>query len=64
MLGGFFKKEESLSELEEKDEKLEVELSVAQKQRAIAELKKRGLAPKHFGKPPDFKRIINWLKTH
>lgn len=64
MVGGFFKKEKTLSELEEEDEKLEVELSVTQKRQAIAELKKRGLKPKHFGNPPDFKRIWNWLKTH
>jgi len=62
MVGGLFKKEKSLAELEEEDEKLEVELSVTQKRQAIAELKKRGLTPKHFSF--DFKRIINWLKTH
>ena len=62
MVGGFFNKKKPLEELEEENERLDVELSVAQKREAIARLKKRGLTPKHFNF--DFKRIINWLKTH
>ena len=62
MVGGIFKRQKSLSELEEETERLEVEdqktsheLSLAQKRYAIAVLKKRGLRPKHFGF--DFKKI-------
>lgn len=65
----FWKSKPSLVELEEETEHLEaenkktsVELSVAQKREAIARLKERGLAPKHFGF--DFKRIVSWLKEH
>ncbi len=54
----------SLSELEEEDETATVELSIAQKRTAIARLKENGLTPKHFGNPPDWRRIWNWLKAH
>lgn len=64
-----FKREKSLSELEDETERLEgedkrldAELSVAQKRFAIAKLKERGLSPKHFNF--DFKKIWQWLKTH
>lgn len=64
-----FKHSPSLGELEEETERkraeddlIGTELSIAQKRVAIAELKKRGLSAKHFGF--DFKRIIQWLKTH
>lgn len=64
-----FKRERSLSELEEESEILEAEdrkagfqLSVAEKRAASAELSKRGLTPKHFAF--NFKRILQWLKTH
>jgi hypothetical protein len=62
MFGGIFKKEKQLSELEEEDERLGVELSIAQKNKAIAELKQRGLTPQHFGN--NWSRILQWLKTH
>jgi hypothetical protein len=65
----FWKSKPSLVELEEETEHLEaenkktsVELSVAQKREAIARLKERGLSPKNFSF--DFRRILNWLKTH
>jgi len=55
-MGGLFKREKSISELEEEtelaeaeDKKVGVELSIAQKRQAIARLKERGLTPKHFG---------------
>lgn len=64
-----FKHKPSLAELEEETERKEAEgelagaeLSVTQKRVAIAELKKRGLEPKHFGF--DFKKIWAWLKSH
>lgn len=59
---GFLKSEKSLTDLEEENEKLEVELSVAQKRSAIAQLKERGLTPKHFGF--NWKHILSWLKEH
>lgn len=69
MVMGLFRKEKSLSEIEDENEKLQAEnekagteLSLAQKRAAIAELKKRGLSPKHFGF--DFGRIWAWLKSH
>jgi len=64
---GLFKQNQTLAELEEQDEKLDVELSVAQKRAAIAQLKQRGLSPQHFGdtaKPSTWQRIIDWIKTH
>ena len=52
----FGKSEKTLAEIEEETEKTQAEnelagtqLSLAQKRVAIAELKKRGLTPKHFG---------------
>lgn len=69
MTPNLFKREPSLSDLEEQkerldaeDEKLGTELSIAQKRMAIAELKKRGLTPKHF--LFDWGKIVQWLKTH
>ncbi len=69
MVMNIFKKNKSLSETEEETERLQaenekesVQLSIAQKRAAIAELKKRGLTAKHFSF--DFSRIISWLKTH
>ena len=69
-----FKRSRSLSELEEDEERLEgedrnlsMQLSIAQKKRAIAELKKRGLSPRHFGDTAlgsTWNRIISWLKEH
>ena len=70
-LPGFFRPKKTLSELEEDTEQLEaenkktgMELSIAQKRRAIVELKQRGLTPRHFGFPTDWNRIWQWLKTH
>jgi hypothetical protein len=64
-----FRKVKSLAELEDETDKLEAEdenlgreLSITQKRVAIAQLKKRGLAPKHFGF--DYKKIWQWLRSH
>ena len=64
-----FKREKTLSEIEEESDKLELEdkregfqLSIAKKRAASAELKKRGLTPKHFNF--NFRKIFRWLKTH
>lgn len=63
------KKEKTISEIEEETEKaqaenkkLDVELSIAQKQAAMQRLKEKGLSPKDFGNR--WSRIINWLRTH
>ena len=67
----FFKREKTLSELEEDTERLEgqdrhinAQLSIEQKRAAIAQLKQRGVSPKHFGVPTNWKKILQWLKTH
>ncbi len=70
MVMNIFKKpEKPLSEIEEEQERLQAEdekagteLSLTRKRLAIAELKKRGLSPKHFGM--DFSKITAWLKSH
>jgi hypothetical protein len=54
--------EEEQEKLEAEDEKLGTEVSIAKKRAIIAELKKRGLEPKHFGF--DFSKAIKWLKSH
>lgn len=63
-----FNRPKTISEIEEETEQKEAEnklvdneLSLAQKRVAIAQLKERGLSPKHF---PDWDSIIKWLKTH
>ena len=65
----FNKRQKSLSEIEEssdklnaEDEQLGTQLSIAQKRAAIAKLKERGLTPKHFNF--DYKKIIQWIRTH
>jgi hypothetical protein len=64
-----FRHEKSLAELENETERLDAEdenlgreLSITQKRVAIAQLKKRGLSPKHFGF--DWKKIWSWLRSH
>ena len=71
-----FKREQSLSEIEEETERAEAEgrkfeaedrkagsqLSIAQRRAATVELGKRGLSPRHFSF--NFKKIIQFLKTH
>jgi len=69
-----FKSEKSLGEIEEETEKeraeddlLGTKLSIVRKKLAIAELKKRGLTPKHFGDTAlgsTWAKIWSWLKTH
>lgn len=66
---GLLKREQSLSEIEEQSEREEavdklegLHLSVAQKRKATAELRQRGLSPKHFSF--NFRRIFQWLRTH
>jgi hypothetical protein len=56
----------SFDELEEEEERKDLELSIAQKEAAIIELKKRGQDPNHFkqGGRFNFGSIIKWLRTH
>ncbi len=69
MVGGLFKQEKSLSELEEETEKKEAEnrlaateVSLAEKKVMIAQLKEKGLSPKFFNF--DWARIKSWLRGH
>jgi len=69
MVQNLFKKEKSLSEIEEESEKTRAEddlegtkLSLAQKRVALARLKANGLTPQHFGN--SWTRVWQWLKTH
>lgn len=55
-------REKSLEELQEANERADVELSLAQKQAAIKRLKAAGLSGKSFGW--NWHSIISWLKTH
>jgi hypothetical protein len=63
-----FQTHKSLEELEEENERQELELSIAQKKALIARLKARGGNPNDFkkgkGKGFSFSAITNWLKTH
>ncbi len=59
---GIGKKDLSIEELQEKDEKASIELSLAQKQAAIKRLKEAGLTPKSFG--GNWSAILRWLRTH
>lgn len=54
-----FQREPTLEEAQEKDARLDVELSIAQKQAALKKLKEAGLSPKSFG---SWRAIIKWLK--
>jgi len=59
--------EEEEEQLEGEDKVLDVELSIAQKKAAIAQLKQRGLSPKHFGNTAlssTWRKIWSWLKAH
>lgn len=57
----FLQRSKSLEELQEENEKAEVEYSLEQKRAMIRELKKRGVDAKSFG---TWGAIKNWLKTH
>lgn len=59
---GFLSTKKSLDELQEEDENLSSEVSIAEKQAAIKRLKQEGLSPKHFG--GNWTAIKEWLKAH
>ena len=54
--------EEDTERLHAERDKVDAELSVAEKREAIRQLKERGLTGDKFGW--DFKRIKQWLSTH
>ena len=59
---GFLNQRKSLAELQEEDENLTAEVSIAEKKAMIKRLKAEGMKPSHFGF--DWARIKEWLKTH
>ncbi len=64
-----FKSKPTLSELQEEDDRLTTELSVARKKALKAELEARGKNIKDFssnGKSSgiSWRGVLNWLKTH
>lgn len=67
----FGKRERSLSEMEEQEERLDAEISVMRKQQVLKELKQKGGTGlwRHFSTDGtkagiNFRAVINWLKTH
>lgn len=56
-----FSRKKDIEELQEENERADVELSVEQKKLAIKKLKAAGLSTKSFG---SWREILNWLKTH
>lgn len=58
----WWNRSKSLDELQEENERAEVELSLAQKRAAIKKLKEAGLSGKSFGW--DWRAIWQWFKTH
>jgi hypothetical protein len=69
---GLFKEEKSLSQLQEQDEHLDVQLSVARKRALLNELKEKSGSSSFWKLFSDngsqsglnFSRIIQYLKTH
>ena len=69
-----FRREKTVSELEEENERLSLEeekanheFSIAQKRAMASQLKDRGLTPKQVGDTGNgisWRKIYNWLKTH
>ena len=64
-----FKKQKTLSELLEEDERLEAELSIAKKQTLIEELHARGMRWQNFSadgtkKGISWDKIKAWIKSH
>lgn len=57
-----FHKEKSLEDLEEEDEKVSHEYSIAQKKALIRAANKRGVNIKSFG--GNFSALVKWFKTH
>jgi hypothetical protein len=60
-----FKKPKTLDELQEEDDRLTVEKSVAEKRFAIAELRRRGQNPNNFKEKGKFnlQKAWTWLRS-
>ncbi len=58
----FSRRGKTLEELQEEDESLTSEVSIAEKKAAVRRLKQEGLSPKHFGF--NWSAIKEWVKTH
>ena len=58
----FSRRGKTLEELQEQDESLTSEVSIAEKQAAVKRLKQEGLSPKHFGF--NWAAIKEWIKSH
>lgn len=62
-----FTQHKSMEELEEEDEREEIQLSIAQKKAAILELQRRGGSVNDFREKKggiSFSKLFTWLKTH
>ena len=67
----FGRREQSLSEMEEQEERLDAEISVMRKQQILKELKQKGGTGlwKRFSTDGtqsgiNFRSVIRWLRTH
>ncbi len=58
----FSRRGKTLEELQEQDESLTSEVSIAEKQAMIKRLKQEGLSPKHFGF--NWQAMKEWIKSH
>lgn len=58
----FLRGRKTLEELQEEDESLTSEVSIAEKNAAIKRLRQEGLSPKHFGF--NWQAIREWIKAH
>lgn len=64
-----FKGAKSLSDLQDEDERLQMELSVAQKRAAIRKLEERGVGWKPFSKDGtkrgiSWSGVLAWFRSH
>ena len=57
-----FATKKDLSQLQQEDEELEVELNIEKKRALIKQLKEKNVSLNNFG--GSIKAAINWLKTH
>lgn len=63
---GFLERKKTVSEMEEESEKLDAEISYAQKQELLRRLKQQGGSPEVFRGPDgkiSFSAMANWLKA-
>jgi hypothetical protein len=58
----FIQREKTIDELQDEEERTNLQYSIEQKRAAIREAKKRGVSLKSFG--GSFSSLIKWLKEH